>query len=400
MRRIQHDQRQPFRRTPTERAPHSFLLMRGFVFLLSTVVFQAAGQTAKQPPGTDANDLLRAGRAAEQHGDHAAAIQDFREALAIRPGFAPAHAALGAALAAAGQLDAAIEEDQQALAAHADEHAVRMNLARVYYQMGDLTHAREQAESVHQAAPQDIPAVLLLSSIYVKLGREADVVALLTPLEPSHESNSEFEYLLAFSLIQTGRITEGVSRMEKVAQATHSANAYVIAGAALLHKGDMAAAESDLVAAWRLDGSIPGLATMLGQAESAQHDTAAATRAFQAALRENPRDFDANVGLGVIYLGNKDYKDAQPLLELALELVPQSPLARMQMARLDEGIGKNAEAATYLEALVKDEPNWIHAHWELANVYFSLDRLVEGKRERAIAQDLEMRRREQQPEVK
>jgi len=117
----------------------------------------------------------------------------------------------------------------------------------------------------------------------------------------------------------------------------------------------------------------------------------AAATAFHAALRENPRDFDANLDLGAIRLKAHDYDTARPLLELALEVQPNAPMARMEMAKLDEVTGKYADAAGYLEALVKAEPDWLDAHWELANVYYALERPVDAKRERAISQDLKLR---------
>jgi Flp pilus assembly protein TadD len=117
-------------------------------------------------------------------------------------------------------------------------------------------------------------------------------------------------------------------------------------------------------------------------------DMAAATAAFQVALRANPADPTANLDLGAIRLAEGDSADARPLLELALQLQPRVPLARMEMAKLDVVTGHYTEAAAILEDLVKAEPNWADAHWELASVYTELNRPVEGRRERTIAQQL------------
>jgi len=220
------------------------------------------------------------------------------------------------------------------------------------------------------------------------------------PLEPQNESNMQLEYVLAFSLIQSGRDKEGVPRMEKFAKAAHSANAYVIAGSALLHRGEATDARTDLNAAMQLDPSIRGLSTMVGQAQYALGDMKSATAAFQAALRQNPQDFDANVDLGAIRAKEHDYANARPLLELALTLNPKSPLARMEMAKLDEATGRYAEAAAALEDLVKAEPNWMDAHWELATAYLELNRAEDGKRERMIAQELRARHSKQEPDPK
>jgi Flp pilus assembly protein TadD len=375
--------------------------MRTFLSLLPVLSFlAAAAQAPKQPALPDANELVRAGIAAQQHGDNRSAIEDFQKALVIRPDMVEAHTGLGAALAAAGQLDAAIAEDTRALALASDKTAVRMNLGMAYYKKGDVPHAREQFETVHAAMPLDVSAAVLLGYVYIEMGKEAEAVDLLTPLEPDHKSNMDLEYVLAFSLIQTGKDEEGVSRMEKVAQTTHRADAYVIAGAALLHRQEMSRARIDLDAALSLNPSIPGLASMAGQACYAMGDMQAATLDFQAALRQNPRDFNANLDLGAIRLQEKNFADARPLMELALELQPRTPIARLEMAKLDEAMGKFPEAAVVLEALVRDEPNWIDAHWDLANTYFELNRHEDGKRERQIAQDLRIRQQKDTPEAK
>jgi tetratricopeptide (TPR) repeat protein len=162
----------------------------------------------------------------------------------------------------------------------------------------------------------------------------------------------------------------------------------------------MLAARIDLDAAMQLDPSIPGLATMAGQARYAMLDMKESALAFQAALRQNPRDFNANLDLGAIRLKERDLENARPLLELALELQPASPLARLEMAKLNETTGRYAEAAATLEDLVKAEPNWVDAHWELAAAYIELHRAEEGKRERMIAQQLRFAQQKAEPESK
>jgi tetratricopeptide (TPR) repeat protein len=127
---------------------------------------------------------------------------------------------------------------------------------------------------------------------------------------------------------------------------------------------------------------------MAGQARYAMNDMASSAAAFQTALRQNPRDFNANLELGAIRLKEQDVADARPLLELALELNPTFPLARLEVAKLDETTGRYAEAAATLEELVKAEPTWVDAHWELAAAYVELNRPEDGKRERMIAAQL------------
>jgi len=375
---------------PEHRGDHRkcsiLVVMRSVCFLFLALSLQAA---VGQAPSANVDQLLSSGIAAQQHGDLKTAIDEYRKVLAIQPGLAEARANLGAALAADGQFDAAIEEDTRALAAAPGKTALRMNLALAYYKKGDMAHARTEFEAVHAARPLDLSAAVLLGYTYIKLGRESEAAVLLAPLEPGHESNMDLEFVLASALIQSGKHVEGIPRMEKVARATRSVDAYAIAGTARLHRNEFREARADLDAALDLNPSFPGLYTLAGQARDAMGDTDASVSAFQAALRANPRDPTANLYLGSTRLKQRDLESARPLLELALELQPRLPLARIEVAKLNGMTGRYAEAAATLEDLEKTDPNWLDPHVELALIYYKLHRPEDGQRERDIVQQLE-----------
>jgi tetratricopeptide (TPR) repeat protein len=280
------------------------------------------------------------------------------------------------------------KRDARMLSAAPDKVTAQMNLAMAYYKKGDLSHAQQLLENLHGSVPNQLNASVLLAYVYMKQGAEAKAVALLTPLERGHENDMGLEYILAFGLIETGKEKEGIPRMEKVAHATHSASAFLIAGSVFLQRSHMRDALADLNAALRLEPSLPGLSTMVGQAYYGLGDMKSATSAFRRSLRANPWDFTANLDLGAIQLAERNYESARPLLELALETKPDVPLARLEMAKLNAATGKYVEAAAALESLVKAEPSYIDAHWTLATVYFNLNRPEDGRRERAIAQEL------------
>jgi tetratricopeptide (TPR) repeat protein len=369
--------------------------MRSVPFLLVGLCLQVVtGQAPKQAPTSQAEEFVRSGRTAQEHGDLKGAIEDFRKALTLEPSLAGARIGLGAALAAAGQYDAAIEEDSRALSAAPNDMAIRMNLAMAYYRKGDLSNARFELEAIHSAHPLDLPAAVLLGYTYIKQGREAEAADLLSPLEAGNEGNTDLEYVLAYAMIQSNKQTEGLPRMEKVARAKHSADAWVIAGTARFYRGEMEEARADLDTAVELNPSIPGLYTLAGQARYAMRDMPSAARAFQAALRADPRDFVANRDLGAMRLKEGDYESAEPMLELALQLQPRDPLTRLQVAKLNEITGKHAEAAIILEDLEKSDPDWLEPHWLLASVYSDLKRPKDAKRERGIALQIENRRKE------
>lgn len=364
------------------------------VLLLGALV--AAGQSAPPKPG-DADEHMRKGVDAQQHGDVQTAIDEYRKALAIRPKFPEARANLGAALAAAGDFDGAIREDRLAMENAPDKVSVRKNLALAYYKKDDCEHASPEFEAVHAARPSDISSTMLLGYCDLKLNRGAKAVSLLAPLEQANQNNMDFQYVLGSALIQAGKDSEGAPRMERVAQTTRSADAYVIAGTARLNLRDFKEARVDFDAALELDTKIPGLYTLAGQARDALGDTDAAQSAFESALKADPRDPTANLYLGAILLKKREVDRAQPMLELALQLQPENRQARLQMAKLDAMQGKNAEAVALLEDLEKADPNWLEPHVELAPLYYKLHRAEDGQRERKIVDDIQAKQQQAGP---
>lgn len=373
--------------------------MRSLSLLLALLsIGTALAQTSKPVPLHEADDYLRKGIAAQQQHDLNAAIDDYRKALAIDPKLVQARANLGAALSEAGQLDAAIEEDKKALASAPENVGIRMNLGLAYYKKGDMQNAYPAFAAVHAARPQDVAAAVLLGYTDIKLGKSNEAAAMLTPLENGRESNMDLEYVLGYALIETGEEAVGLPRMERVAKATQSADAYFIAGTARLRRREFHEARADLDAAINLHGDFPGLFTMAGQARDALGDTEAAQPAFEQALKQNPKDFTANLYLGTMRLKARDLDSARPMLQLALELQPTSAMARLEMAKLDGMTGKYADAAATLEQLEKADPNWIDPHIELAAIYYKLHRPEDGQRERDIVQQIEAKQQKAGPQ--
>ncbi len=360
-----------------------------FGLVLALAAQPMVAQAGQSTPVASADEHLRSGIDAQGRGDVKDAIEEYRKALALEPGLVEARANLGAALSADGQFDAAIEEDTRALATAPDKAAVRMNLALAYYKKGDIPNAHTEFEAVHAARPRDVPAAVLLGDTDLKLDRMADAAALLGPMEAGHESNMDLEYVLAFALIQIGKAEDGIPRMERVAQTTHSADSYVVAGDSLLRRNDFRKAAIDLDAAMALNPALPGLHTMVGQAHDALGETDKSVPAFEAALKENPKDFTACLYLGATRLKQRDYENARPLLELALQLQPDWPQARLEVAKLNGMTGKYDEAAAALENIIKKDPKWLDPHVELAAIYYKLHRPEDGERERKIVEEIQ-----------
>ena len=277
------------------------------------------------------------------------------------------------------------------------EAAARLAEARGYLAKGDVNHARQEAETLYARNPSDVAVAILLANCYIKLGRAEEAVKVLEPLEPQNHANSELEYSLAFAMMQSKGDETSLKRMEELAGTIRSAKAWTAAGAVRMHRDEFEKAKVDFDQALALDSTVAGLNTMAGIVRYALQDPDGAFPYFQAALRLNPRDFEANLYDGIYRMQKGEFEEARALLGLALELRPESPLARVKMAQLDGMTGRYTEAVTELEKLEKETPNWLDPHVQLASLYYKLHRPEDGQREREIVQKLEAERQKSGP---
>jgi tetratricopeptide (TPR) repeat protein len=355
-----------------------------------------AAQSPAQEPNPD--QLLSRAIDAQQRGDYQSAIRDYRKLLKLRPNTVEAKVNLGAALAHVGDFDAAIAMYRSALPQLSEKsnspsnvsqkNAVLLNLALAYYKKGDFESAAEQFDTLHQANPRDVRVAILLGDSDVRLGKPATAVELLEPLEPANAQNLDLEYAYGTALIKVGKRRDGVARIEKVAKAGNSADAYFLAGSTFLDLNEFESARRDLDAALRLDPKLPGVYTLAGTARDKTGDVKEAEAAFRESLKINPDDFDANLYLGAILYKRRDLDDAKPYLDRALRLNPSSSMARYEEAMFESTSGQYEAAAQDLEKLVKDDPTWLEPHVELASLYYRLHRPTDGAKEREIVDKL------------
>ena len=353
-------------------------------FLFCLILLTAASWAQAQNP----DQLLDNAIQAQQSGDYQTAITDYRKFLDLRPDNIQAKVNFGAALSHVGQFDEAIAIYKSALPVLKDKNPVLLNLGLAYYKKGDLANAREQFATLHQAAPTNVQAAILLADTQVKLGDAKSAIGVLQPIEAANARNPDFEYVLGLALIKSERRRDGVSRIEKAAQLGNSADAYVLAGATLLDLNEFEQARHDLETALALDPTLRGLHTLVGMARDKTGDQKGAEPAFRQALQENPDDFDANLYLGALLYKQRKMDEAKVCLDHALKLKPDDLMARYESAILKSTSGDLAEAAKQLEGVVKDNPDWLEPHVQLTNLYYKLHRPEDGAKERAIVDKL------------
>jgi tetratricopeptide (TPR) repeat protein len=357
------------------------VVMRLMIVLVIWVTISAAQQ---QDPDRLLSDAIQA----QQSGNYPLAITEYRKYLDLHPDNVEAKVNLGAALSHVGRFDEAISIYRAVLPSLKNKNMVLFNLGLAYYKKGDLASAREQLSTLHQASPGNVQVAILLADTQTKSGDPESAMTMLQALEPANSENPDFEYELGLAMIKTGHRREGVARLEKTGELERSGDAYMLAGGTLLDLNDYEQARRDLEAAVKLAPKIPGLQTLVGIARDKTGDQKDAEPAFRLALEENPDDFEANLYLGALLYKRRQLEEAKTYLEHAVKLRPDDSMARYELAMLKSTSGDYAAAAAELEAVIKDNPDWLEPHVELTSLYYKLHRPADGAKERAIVDRL------------
>jgi tetratricopeptide (TPR) repeat protein len=251
-----------------------------------------------------------------------------------------------------------------------------------------LPLAADEFSSLHEAEPNDVRIATLLGQCYVRLGRDAEVISLLMPLEKANPGNLDLEWALGSALIRSGRTEEGAERVEKVAEQGHNGEAYMVAAQSYLKLAAFDKARRNFDAAMRLNPHLPGLYTLGGMIVEYSGDPQGAAGAYQKALEANPNDFEARLHLAAVLYERRQLDAARQHLDRALEIQPTSSSARYELARVERAQGQLEAALKDLEEVVRNEPDWLPPHIELVALYYRLKRPEDGAREKTIVDRL------------
>ena len=355
--------------------------------VLLCVLFTAALRAEAQSPA-DFDRLLERALQLHQAGDLLGAIETYKSALAIVPDRADALSNLGAAYVRLGQYDDAIAQYEAALKADPVNNAIRLNLALAYYKSARPNQAIPQLKRVLASEPEAKNAYLVLADCYLQTGQDQDLVALLKPREQMFGNDLAYAYLLGTALLHVNDVVEGQKYVDRVFGAGESAEAHLLMGIAYLGRQDYRAAHDELERAVKLNPKLPTAHSLYGRSLLALGNHEAAERAFRRELAININDFEANLQLGHLRRTAQKFEEASAYLERAMTIRPRDLAGRKLLASLRLQTGRTEEAVAMLEEIVKEAPELIEAHVQLATGYNRLKRREDAERERRIVDRL------------
>ena len=140
----------------------------------------------------------------------------------------------------------------------------------------------------------------LLADCYANLGQDDKAIATLKPEEAAHPDDLSVAWLLGSALIRAGHRREGLDLVDRVAREGNRPEAYLLAGRTALKMNEFERARDYAAAAARLNPQLPGLDTLRGTVLSYLGDTDGAAAMLRKAVEADPKDFDAQLGLGAV----------------------------------------------------------------------------------------------------
>jgi len=352
--------------------------------VILVLLLACAGPTASQPSAPDFDHLFARAVELQQAGDLLGAIDNYKAALTLAPTRADALSNLGAAYVALGQFRDGITQYEAALNVDPASASIRLNLALAYYKSARPREAIPQLKRVLSSDPEAKSAYLVLADCYLQTGQDQEVAWLLKPREQMFGNDLAYAYVLGTALLHLERTDDGQVYIDRIFGAGESAEARLLTGMALLAQRDYPSAKTELERALKLNPRLPTAHSLYGRALLGLGVQDGGERALRQELELNVNDFEANLQLGNARKIAQKFDEASRYLERAAAIHPGDLTARRLLASLRLQTGRTEEAVQMLEAIVKDAPDLVEAHVQLATGYNRLNRKADADRERAV----------------
>ncbi len=288
--------------------------------------------------------------------DFAKAAPELRSAVKLRPNIWKIQALLGISEKRLGQLAVAQADLEQSFP-QLQEEKIRiqagLELIEILYAESQLDKAAAIAGVLRQLAPADTGILYTAYRIYSDLASES---------------------MLAMAM-----------------SAPKSARMHQVMAQEMARQGNMEGAIGHYREAVKMEPGLPGLRFELAEAlnlSSSPSDQEQVEKEYKAALSDNPFDEKAECRLGEIALRASDLDAALAHYSRALKLQPNDADACLGMGKTLTQMHRPAEAEPYLKHAEQLEPFTAATHYRLSLVYRAAGRAAEAQQELAEFQRL------------
>lgn len=318
------------------------------------------------------------------------AIPELKSAVAIDPRNVDAQGNLGVLLFFQGKQADSIPHLRAALSAKPDLENIHGLLGLAEVDTLDLDQGRKDLEAsfpLIQDLKFKVQLGLELVSLYTQTGDLDDAAFVLAKLRKSAPDNPEVQY----AAYRTYSDLAGESMLALAIHAPESAQMHQM----MAHEETREGKTNDALAEYRkaiaIDPNLPGVHFELAELLNASQDLAAkkeAEREYLTARKENPQDEKPLCRLAEMDAQNGDFQQAYEKYSQAVKLQPADTEARLGLAKALIELNQTNKALPLLEQTLQEDPTNAIAHYRLATLYRKEGRMDDAKREIEIYKKL------------
>ena len=304
--------------------------------------------------------LFLKGFYAIQFKNYGLAIDLYKKAIEIAPGFAPLYCVLGDIYLSTGYFEDAITEYKMAIWIDPFNIAANRHLCRAYEEQGDYNQAIEIYKRLISMAPNIPDLYSNLANIYYIKG----------------------DFDLAISNYQTAiTLNPNPSWTSIIAQ--------TLGFVYQENKSDPDAAISAYQTAYVLTPEDIDIYVNLGSAFYDKEDYDNALSIYRQALEFQPHNAKIHCNLGFLYWGKGDTEEAMKAYELAIKYNDSYDIAynNLGVIYLDD-LGRVKKSIELFKKAIESNPNYALAHFNLARAISIVGDKVEAAKLYQMAQDI------------
>ena len=309
-------------------------------------------------------------------GAYADAISHLRAALKLQPNLWKIQALLGLAEKRTGDSNAAIGDLQKAFP-NLQEQKIRvetgMELIDSYSTAGDLAKAAPIIGELREMDPTNAELIYTAYRIYSDLLDETRLSLILVA-----PNSARVHQMMAHELARQGHTDEAIANYREALKIDPNASGVHFELAEMLNSQPSRRdeAEKEYLAELASNPRDEKSECRLGDLAAVGGDQKAAAEHYERALKLQPNDPDANIGLAKALMTLNQTEKALPLLELAVKLDPTNAVAHFRMSTIYRKMGRTADANHELQEYQK----YKDIKEKLRELYRQM-RLEPGKRE-------------------
>jgi len=298
-------------------------------------------QVATSQPGS-VDALYFIGESKRLSGQYQKAINDYRDAIAVNPQFAPSYLGRARANLAINPTKNVLEDLNKAI--ELDPYYSEAFIERGLYFFSRKDFKAAQTDLQQAASLSDSPLVEInLARVLLAQQENEDALEAAKRANELDVTMLEGYLVLGMAYRANGETEQAVEVLETYLQyQPDNADAFAVLGAAYYNRGEFDKAEDNLLQSLRLNKINVDGYFWLGQTNMSLGDYEKAVLNFQKARDLDPNSFDIGEGLAKAYMARKEYNNSY----IALLKVEKSVKNPLQHARF-----------IYLRALSLDQLN-------------------------------------------